>query len=78
MTVYNSPVTSHVDLNTDLGLYAQDSWTLKRLTLNPGIRWDKFVGSLPEQSMGAGRFFPARTYPAVKNLPNWSNWSNCT
>lgn len=69
------PAHYHNSIDLDLGLFVQDSWTFKRLTLNPGIRWDKFIGSLPEQSMGAGRFFPARTYPAVKNLPNWSNWS---
>jgi hypothetical protein len=75
VTVYNSPVASHVDLNTDLGIYAQDTWTLKRLTLNPGIRWDYLNESIPEQTSPAGRFVPARTFAAVPNLPNWTNWS---
>jgi len=75
VTVYNSPVTSHVDLNADLGLYAQDSWTLKRLTLNPGIRFDYLNESIPAQTAPAGRFVPARSFPAIPNLPKWSDWS---
>ena len=27
-------------LNYDLGIYAQDSWTMKRLTINAGMRWE--------------------------------------
>ena len=27
-------------LNSALGIYAQDNWTMKRLTLNYGLRWD--------------------------------------
>lgn len=75
VSVYNTPVISHVELNTDLGLYAQDSWTLKRLTLNPGIRLDYLNESIGAQSSPAGRFVPARTFAAVPNLPKWSNWS---
>jgi hypothetical protein len=75
VTVYNTPVTSHVDLNTDLGIYAQDSWTLKRLTLNPGIRFDYLNESIPAQTAPAGRFVPARSFPAMPDLPKWSDWS---
>ena len=28
------------DLNAEMGIYAQDKWTLKRLTLNGGIWFD--------------------------------------
>ena len=28
----------------ELGLYAQDQWTIKRLTLNYGLRFDYFNG----------------------------------
>jgi len=41
--------------------------------LSPGLRWDHFNSSLPEQSAAAGRFVPARTFPAVPDLPNWYN-----
>ena len=36
-------------LNYDLGIYAQDSWTMKRLTINAGIRWEN------AERAGAGR-----------------------
>ena len=33
---------------------SQDSWTLGRVTLNPGVRYERFVMSIPAQSAGAG------------------------
>jgi len=71
--ILNSPSYSRGDVNADLGLYVQDTWTKKRLTLSPGIRWDHFNGSLPEQNLAAGRFVPARSFAAASNLPNWDN-----
>src|SRR5205085_7709824 len=40
--VYNTPTTSIVNMNYDIGMYLQDTWTLKRFTINPGIRFDLF------------------------------------
>ena len=31
----------------DLGLYAQDRWTVKQLTLNAGVRFDYFTNYFP-------------------------------
>ena len=36
VVVRNTPVASGELLNQDLGVYGQDSWTLKRLTVNAG------------------------------------------
>ncbi len=72
---YNTPVVSKSDLNADLGLYVQDSWTINKLTINPGLRFDYFRGSLPEQTAPVGRFVPARTFAAVDNLPLWKDIS---
>ena len=71
--VFNTPTFSKGDLNFDGGLFVQDMWTLKRLTLSPGLRWDHFNSSLPEQAAPAGRFVPARAFAAQQNLPNWNN-----
>ena len=38
VTVYNTPVITRGQVNHDLGIYAQDSWTINRLTLSPGVR----------------------------------------
>jgi hypothetical protein len=70
---YNSPVRVKQRLNADMGVYAQDSWTMKRLTINPGIRLDYYNGSVEEQSAPAGRFIGERTFPAIRNAPNWTN-----
>lgn len=74
--VLPTPVSGKVDLHVDLGVYVQDTWTIKkRLTLSPGLRIDKFIGRIPEQNMPAGRFLPARSFAAIDNLPNWTNIS---
>lgn len=71
--ILNTPSYSEGDVNADLGVYVQDSWTRNRFTLSPGLRWDYFNGSLPEQIAAAGRFVPERRFPAQDNLPNWNN-----
>ena len=38
--VYNPPTVSRANLNYTGGVYAQDSWTIDRLTLNMGLRVD--------------------------------------
>jgi hypothetical protein len=72
VTVYTTPSVSSVHVNYDLGYFIQDSWTIKRLTLNPGVRVDNFNAQINETTIPAGRFAPARYFPAVKNLPNWN------
>ena len=69
--VYNTPTISKAYVNYDIGLYAQDAWTLKRLTLSPGLRVLWFNSSMKEASMEAGRFAPARFFNEQTNLPNW-------
>ena len=63
------PLWREVDLNADLGLYLQDSWTINRLTLNPGVRVEYFSASLAETYMNAGRFVPAQIAPASDPIP---------
>ena len=58
-------------MNHDLGVFIQDTWTTKRLTVSPGLRWDYFNASIPAQSAPAGRFVPERSFAAVENIPNW-------
>ena len=60
--VYNTPQHSREQLNADLGVWAQDSWTLKRLTLNPG-RALRILQRLDQRDGGRGR--PFRRLPLV-------------
>ncbi len=49
----------------DLGLYIQDKWTLHRLTVNAGLRYDHYANSFPEQHLGPAPLVPTRnlTFP---------------
>ena len=58
-----------------LGLYAQDQWTIRKITLNLGLRFDSFDGWIPELHLPAGRWVPARDFPRVENAPNWTDLS---
>ena len=47
----------------ELGIYAQDKWTLKRLTLNLGVRYDYFNSYFPEQQLGPAPLVPNPATP---------------
>ena len=42
-------------------VFVTDTWTVKRLTMNIGARFDRYRVWLPEQSLAAGRFVPTAT-----------------
>jgi len=71
--VYNTPQRSRQQLNADLGIYVQDSWTHKRLTLNPGLRFEYFNVSINAMEVEPGRFVGFRSYPLKDDVPNWHN-----
>ena len=64
-------------MDCDCGVYAQDAWTMDRLTLNAGFRYDWFQNSVPGGTREAGFFAPALTLPdpVVENVPNWRNFN---
>jgi hypothetical protein len=71
--VYNTPARLYNLMGADLGLYVQDSWTLKRLTVNPGLRYEYFNSSAQADAVEGGRFVPARSFPEIPDIPNWKN-----
>jgi hypothetical protein len=75
VNILNTPFNNEVDVNADLGVFVQDTWTTRRLTISPGIRFDHFNSSIPAQTEGAGRFVPVRQFDAIENIPNWNNVS---
>ena len=75
VVVSNTPVITRETIKYDLGLFAQDSWTFKRMTLNPGLRIEMFNTYVAEQLAPAGRFVPARHFDKIENLPNWRDWA---
>jgi hypothetical protein len=75
VAVANTPAAAEQKVNSDLGMYLQDAWTRKRLTLNYGARYDHFNAEVPAQGSAAGPWIQARNFPAIKNVPNWNDWS---
>lgn len=73
LTQYAEPVLFDERLKVNFGVYLTDQWTVKRLTLNLGIRYDYFNAYVPEQNLSAGPFVPARDYAKVECVPCWKD-----
>ena len=72
----NTPIDESVEkMNADLGVFAQDAWTIDRLTLNVGGRFDYFNAMVPALTAPASTWVPARERPAYKNVPNFKDWA---
>jgi carboxypeptidase family protein len=80
VTLFNTPTEEFDNLNADLGVYVQDTWTLKKLTLTPGVRWEYFNASYPDEGVSKDSqalmlaegyqervLFPGQTMPTFKN-----------
>jgi outer membrane receptor protein involved in Fe transport len=70
---YNTPVNERESLDADLGLYAQDSWTVRQLTVNAGVRYERFSLSIPAESAPAGTYVGARSYDPIP-VVSWNNF----
>jgi hypothetical protein len=75
ITQYATPYDTLDKMKADLGLFAQDQWTIKRLTLNYGIRFEYFDGYVPAQDVPATQsgWVPERKYAAVTGVPLWKD-----
>ena len=66
LETFNNPVVPLNAVNYG-GAYAQDNWHVnQRLTLNLGVRYDRYNMFIPQQSRVAGTFAAAQTFPAVQ------------
>ncbi|MGE0463998.1 MAG: hypothetical protein AB7Q16_21735 [Vicinamibacterales bacterium] len=74
VTVLNTPLTVQEDLDANLGLYVQDTWTIDRLTLNHGVRFDMNKQRIVGQPNQIGRFANVPAYDDIE-FPTWSDWS---
>ena len=69
-----APYTKLTD-STDMGIYASDKWTLRRLTVTGAIRFDYFNTSIPSQAAPASTWVGARSFAALPDVPNWKDIS---
>jgi hypothetical protein len=76
ITMRANPVTFRNHLDNDLGVFAQDKWTMNRMTVNLALRFDHFKASFPEQIVGPAELAPGRNFvfPAQDNL----DWNDLT
>ena len=72
--ILNTPVRFEDDLNADIGIFGQDSWTFKHLTVNYGARWEYFSAQVAHEVSGSGRFVAAREFGPIK-MPIWKSVS---
>ena len=69
------PYEAKERLGLDLGLYAQDVWTMGRLTLNLGLRYDSLSAFDPAQTLEANRYTTRHDYDRVDCVPCWKDVS---
>lgn len=80
VVAYNTPTTQK-NYFRDTSFYLQDAWSPKRrLTLNLGMRYDRFTTYYPSQTTAANLTFPqlfkaGTTFPGSGNLVDWNTVS---
>lgn len=79
VTAFDTPFTEK-DYFHDTGVYVEDTWTIKqRLTLDLGLRYDRFISYYPAQSTSTNltfsQIFPPTKFAASGNLVDWNNVS---
>jgi hypothetical protein len=74
VSIYTGPYGPYQE-GFENGVYVQDQWTTKRMTLNLGLRYSVYDMTIPEMHLPAGPYVPARDFPEVKHSPRWENLS---
>jgi hypothetical protein len=75
VVIRNTPLLSGEELNTDMGFYIQDTWSMRRLTLSAGVRYELLNSSVSAFTAPAGRFVPERNALEQRDLPDWDDWA---
>jgi hypothetical protein len=73
ITQVAAPYATEYRIKPQLGLYAQDQWVIRRVTLNLGMRFDYFNVFIPAQTRPGGEFVGPIPFDAVDKVPNWKD-----
>jgi hypothetical protein len=73
LTEYASPTNSNseVKIRPDLAIFAQDQWSLHRVTLNLGLRYEYHRTKADPVTTFAGPLINARELPGMDCIPCW-------
>ena len=69
-----TPLTQKQRMRNFAG-FVQDRASYSRVTVNIGLRWSYYDGSIPAQSGGGGRWFPVTTYPEIDPGYKWNTFA---
>lgn len=77
VSIPSQPSILDTNIDAEVGVYLQDSWTRGRLTVNPGVRFDYIKDSIADQTAASGRFLPERRFTQAdyKPLPSFADVS---
>jgi hypothetical protein len=62
VSIPTQPSVQDTNIDAEIGVFVQDTWTRGRLTLNPGLRFDYIKDSISDQTAAASRFLPERVF----------------
>jgi hypothetical protein len=60
VTIFNTPIVLERAV-TNTAIYGQDSYSIGRLTVIAGVRWERVEGSIPPQTHESSEYFPSGT-----------------
>ncbi|MGD9904798.1 MAG: carboxypeptidase regulatory-like domain-containing protein [Vicinamibacterales bacterium] len=69
--LYNNAVAVNALATTSA--FVTDTWTVQRLTVNAGVRYDRYRVWLPEQSLPAGRFAVAKDFAEQSSIVTFNH-----
>ena len=74
ITYYATPYSYRNSIDPNIALFAQDQWTLRRLTLNGGVRFDQLKTKYLPSELAATQWMTARSFSGGDVL-NWKDLS---
>jgi hypothetical protein len=73
VTFFGTPTVAHNRVRPNLGIYAQDQWTVDRFVINAGLRLDTFRSDFPDQNVPPTQFVPFARLVEGQEVVNWKD-----
>jgi hypothetical protein len=75
VTYYGDPSTSESYIRPNLGVYGQDQWIVKRVTVNAGLRFDYWSTGFENQSIAPTQYVPVTRSVPGRVAVSWKDLS---